>query len=144
MISVAESGHPASEVVSLNFVAHADLLVLARLTAATVAARAGLSVEEIDDLCLAVDELCQPLVRNASGGSLELRYARNDDSVEISCTLLDRFRDGAPGPWLEPPYPDDLLSTRVLDALVDQHGWTTTSGDPQKWLRKRRLQVQDR
>ena len=47
-----------TDVVELTIPVRADLVVLARLTAATVASRADFDVEEIEDLRLAVDELC--------------------------------------------------------------------------------------
>ena len=47
-----------SEAVELIIPVQSDLVVLARLTAATVASRAGFNVEEVEDLRLAVDELC--------------------------------------------------------------------------------------
>ena len=50
-----------ADVVGLSIPSGADLLVLARLTAATVASRAGFDVEEVEDLRLAVDELCVAL-----------------------------------------------------------------------------------
>ena len=76
-----------SEVVDLAIPAHANLIVLARLTAATVAARAEFGVEEIEDIRLAVEELCVPYVGSAGDGRLQLRFERDDDLIEISCRL---------------------------------------------------------
>ena len=56
-----------SDLVTLSIPVSADLLVLVRLTAATVASRAGFDVEEIEDLRLAVDELCISLVNEGGG-----------------------------------------------------------------------------
>ncbi|HEV2952614.1 MAG TPA: anti-sigma factor, partial [Candidatus Dormibacteraeota bacterium] len=73
-----------SDLVTLSIPVSADLLVLARLTAATVASRAGFDVEEIEDLRLAVDELCISLVNEGGGGRLELEFIRDAGLIEVS------------------------------------------------------------
>ena len=114
-------------------------MVLARLTAATVASRAGFGVEEIEDLRLAVEELCLSFVGAATAGRLHFTYPRTDDAVTIVCTLRARGRRrrlrGAPG--LRRRVLDEL-SLRILDALVDEHGRDDDGGRPSAWLRKRR------
>jgi serine/threonine-protein kinase RsbW len=125
-----------TDVVELSIPVAADLFVLARLTASTVAARANFDVEEIDDLRLAVDELCISVVHNRSEGRLSLRFTRDDDEVEVSCTLVPGSERGSTGP-LTPT--EDGLSERILDALVDQHGHGREDGRSTAWLRKRRL-----
>jgi anti-sigma regulatory factor (Ser/Thr protein kinase) len=133
-----------SEVVELSIPVKADLVVLARLTAATVASRAQFDVEEIEDLRLAVDELCISLVEGMEGGRLDLRFIRDDDSIEVFC----RYRSGggtevaaADGPSRPAEAVDEALlglSGRILDALVDEHGRETDGGESGAWLRKRR------
>ena len=59
--------HAMSEAVELIIPVQSDLVVLARLTAATVASRAGFDVEEVEDLRLAVDELCVSIVNGSDG-----------------------------------------------------------------------------
>lgn len=158
-----------TDVIDLQIPVSADLLVLARLTAATIAAKAGFNVEEIEDLRLAVDELCLPLVRAARGGRMQLRYVSEGDSIEISCTVQatealravgqdgapegraegraegatgaeGRGQDGAPEGRAE-GHPDDTLSARILDALVDAHGRTDGDGQDRHWLRKHRASL---
>jgi hypothetical protein len=123
-----------SDVVELSIPVRADLVVLARLTAATVASRAGFDVEEIEDLRLAVDELCVSLVDEGGAGRLSLRFLRGDEQIEVSCTY---HPDGATRPTAMGT-PSDGLSARILDALVDEHGRDSTNGSPRIWLRKRR------
>ncbi len=60
------------EPVELSIPVQSDLIVLARLTAATVASRAGFDVEEVDDLRLAVDELCVLVADAGSAGRLNV------------------------------------------------------------------------
>jgi hypothetical protein len=121
--------------VELNLPAEADLVVLARLTAATIASRAGFDVEEIEDLRLAVDELCLSLIGSRVVGRIDLRFTYDDDCIEVAC----RHRaDHLP----EVGSDDDsslALSALMLDALVDEHGEHEAAGLRSAWLRKRRM-----
>jgi serine/threonine-protein kinase RsbW len=125
-----------SESVELTIPVESDLVVLARLTAATVASRAGFDVEEIEDLRLAVDELCVSIVDGSSAGRLNLTFTSSEGSVEVICVL-----DGpAPAPAAsDDPYSEHDLSIRILDALVEEHGEETDNGTRRVWLRKRSL-----
>jgi hypothetical protein len=125
-----------SDLVELSIPVRADLVVLARLTAATVASRTGFDLEEIEDLRLAVEELCLLLVGTDDAGRLSLAYERADDCIEISCTHVPDEAAGT-GPRASPEPPDDL-SSRILDALVDEHGRDAPDGRQRAWLRKRR------
>jgi serine/threonine-protein kinase RsbW len=124
-----------TDIVELSFPVMADLVVLARLAASTVATRAGFDVEEIEDLKLAVDELCISLVHERTNGTLALRFTQDDDTVEVSCTYQP-----IPGGTVEEQSvpPTEGLSERILDALVDEHGNDHRDGLPRAWLRKRR------
>lgn len=118
--------------VELTIPVQADLVVLARLTAATVAARAGFGVEDIEDLRLAVEELCLSLVGLAKEGRLHLAYECEGDAITVACRYEDGGTAGAPGGGA------DDLSLRILDALVDEHGRDARDGEPNAWLCKRR------
>ncbi len=124
------------DVVDLTIPASADLVALARHTASTIAARANFDVEEVEDLRLAVDELCVSLVRENDDGSLALRFIRDGDTVEVSCTHL-----AGPSGQLDDPEEatGDDLSQLILDALVDEHGQEDEGGRQRAWLRKRRV-----
>jgi serine/threonine-protein kinase RsbW len=128
-----------ADVVGLTIPSGADLLVLARLTAATVASRAGFDVEEVEDLRLAVDELCVALIRPGTDGRLTLEFIRDADLIEVRCSY--EVLETAPSAEAD----DDLiegLSDRILDALVDEHGRILADGNEQAWLRKRRARQQ--
>jgi hypothetical protein len=118
-----------TDVIELTIPVRADLVVLARLTAATVASRADFDVR------LAVDELCVLLVQGGGDGRLDLQFSRDDDRIEVSCTYHADSTD--PGGTGSP----DGLSARILDALVDEHGQDVQDGRPRAWLRKRRTQL---
>lgn len=124
-----------TDIVELSFPVMADLVVLARLAASTVATRAGFDVEEIEDLKLAVDELCVSLVHERTNGTLALRFTQDEDTVEVSCT----YQPILGGRVEEQSVPlTEGLSERILDALVDEHGNDHRDGLPRAWLRKRR------
>jgi len=124
------------EVVELSIPVGADLLVLARFAAATMASRAGFDLEEIDDLRLAVDELCVSLIEEGDHGRLTIELQRADDLVEISC----RFSSNSKAPRRAPRSdPSEGLSDRILNALVDDHGKRKDGAYEQAWLRKRRV-----
>ncbi len=149
-------GHPpgpggasraGDDVVELSIPVQADLVVLARLTAATVASRAGFGVEEIEDLRLAVEELCLSLVGADDDGRLRFAYQQTDDAVTITCTFEpegpgrtedESASDRAGDPGAGDPRPEDELSLRILDALVDEHGRDGAGRGSMAWLRKRR------
>jgi len=129
---------PTNDLVELSIPVRADLVVLARLTAATVASRAGFGVEEIEDLRLAVEELCLSLVEGDEGGRFHLTYTRDEHVIEITCAFE---RDQQHRPNGSVPAAHNDLSVRILDALVDEHGRETRDGNPCAWLRKRRARV---
>jgi serine/threonine-protein kinase RsbW len=119
------------DVIELTIPVTADLVVLARLTAATVASRADFDVEEIEDLRLAVDELCISLVQGGTDGRLDLQFTREHDVIEVVCRYSGMSGNGNGGSA-------DGLSARILDALVDEHGEEHQGGERRAWLRKRR------
>jgi len=130
------------ELIELSFPAHPDLVVLARFAAATVAARAGFDVEEIEDLRLAVDELfvsLGPMTRNAC---VRIELDRRGDTVSIVSSFegvtarsaMERAMGQQDETWEKAAELSELL----LDSLVDEHGRETRSGGPVAWLSKRR------
>lgn len=128
--------------VELTLPARPDLLVLARMTVGAVAARAEMAVDDIEDLRLAIDELCLSAVGEHEDGRLELRYDWGPSGMEVSCTFRPTDGDGAVPPVItEPeldsagPLPTDL-SERILDALVDEHGRDSVDGGERAWFRK--------
>jgi hypothetical protein len=124
------------EIVELSLPVRADLVILARLIAATVASRAGFDVEEIEDLRLAVDELCLSLIEHNGDGRLRLEFSMEGSLIEVSCTA-NSPQEVAPG------YHSFVgLSERILDALVDEHGRQDKDGSECGWLRKRRAHQQ--
>ncbi len=100
-----------------------EYLRLVRLTAACLASRLGFTFDEVEDLRIAVDELCFHLLgdahnpeSNPSGvmdedRTMDLVYSAGSDSITIT------GRTGLSGAIPEP----SELSEQILDALVDEH-----------------------
>ena len=95
-----------------------EYLRLVRLTAAGLASRLGFTFDEVEDLRIAVDELCFHLLGQADDGAvmdedrtMDLVYSAGSDSITIT------GRTGLSGAIPEP----SELSEQILDALVDEH-----------------------
>ncbi len=127
--------------VELSLPAKPELLSLARLTVAALAARAEFDYEEIEDLRLAIDELCSPLV-SAHGpvGQLRLRYVWDRSWLEVSCRVDGdgATADNGSADALDLDSGERELSDRILEALVDEHGSEVDGDMVTVWLRKRR------
>ncbi len=122
------------DAVDLSLPVQSDLIILARLTAATVASRAGFDVEEVDDLRLAVDELCVLVIDGAGTGRLNLRFITSDGGIEVICSLDE---SGAAQEGNEDDHGERDLSARILEALADEHGVALEQDRRSGWLRKR-------
>jgi serine/threonine-protein kinase RsbW len=94
-----------------------EYLRLVRLTAAGMASRLGFTFDEVEDLRIAVDELCfhllgeDDVIRSDDERTMDLVYSADTDSITITGrTALS----GAVPQQSE-------LSEQILDALVDEH-----------------------
>ncbi len=128
----------AGDRVQLIFPARGDLVVLARLVTSAISARAGFDIEDLEDLRLAVGELCllAMLDSDAQHGDLRLDFEVTPDAIDISCTLVGAApaRSTKTADGMEA----DQLSEQILAALVDEHGRKQEDGSARAWLRKRR------
>src|SRR3954447_2162534 len=93
-----------------------QLLRVARLTAAALASRLGFSFDEIEDVKIAVDELCFALVGSKGrDGTLTITYRLGDHALQIDGAGV--FNGDASE---STPAPSDL-SAQILAAVVDEH-----------------------
>jgi hypothetical protein len=127
------------DVLDLTLPAVFDLVVVARFTAATIGARADFDIDEIEDLRLAVDELCISFGSLEDHESIRMQFERSGGSVKISCyfhgTRPDADRTDIAGmDW----HRTDTLSLQLLDALVDEHGREDQGEHRCAWMLKRR------
>ena len=112
----------ASRVV-VTMPADASFVRLARLAAADAGSRAGFMIEEIDDLRIAVDELC--IQAMGAAGTVSLTLATAPGVVEI---------EGS-----GPPAPDNDfgdIAEAIVTAVVDEHSVVTEDGTRRFRLRK--------
>ena len=106
--------------VHLALPATPEFVRLARVTATGLASRAGFSIDEVEDLRLAIDELCFTLIGpKGREGRLELRYRLDGTALEVEGSV--DCEDGT-----VPRLSD--WSDQILDALVDEHEVGRTVG----------------
>ena len=100
--------------VCLTVPAAPEFLRVARVTASGLASRLGFSLDDVDDLRLALDELCFALIGKGDiTTDLELKYVLGDLRLAIEGTYR-RTNDSQPLALGE-------LSRQILTALVDTH-----------------------
>ena len=128
---------PVAGLVELTIPVGSDLLVLARLAASTVASRSAFDIEEIEDLRLAVDELCLSVLNGRRTGTLLLRFDGQEGQIEVWC-LYDGSSVASDDDRIEDVPEAGDLSGRILDALVDEHGPAILDGRTGARLCKRR------
>jgi serine/threonine-protein kinase RsbW len=109
---------------------------LARLVAAALAADANFTIDDTEDLRVAVSELVALLVEGAEdpGAKVSLSYRRNSTAVEVSGA-----RELAPSEnraATDGATPDDL-ALEILRVVVDEHHFETNESGRQFRLLKR-------
>ncbi len=113
-----------------------EYLRLVRLTAAGMASRLRFTFDEVEDLRIAVDELCfhllghddDDVIPSDEARTMDLVYSAGADFITIT------GRTGLSGPV---PRPSDL-SEQILDALVDEHEVSGGNGMVTFRLKKQR------
>jgi hypothetical protein len=124
--SVAGARGPGGRV-ELRLPAEAEFLRLARYAAADAATRAGLGIDDTDDVRLAVSELCSLLA--GSDGAIHLCFEAVDGAVVVS-------GNGAPGPALEGE--NGELAQTLVEAVVDEYHFDVADGTASFQIRKQR------
>jgi hypothetical protein len=131
------------EVVEISIPGAVDLVVLARFTAATIGARAGFDLDEIDDLRLAVDELSVSFGPLDAETRLRYSFLREGEAVSVRCTREPSDEESEAGAvhserdlidWQQARE----LSAQLLDELVSNHGREIANGHSVAWLTKQR------
>ena len=109
-------------------------LRLARLTAASLASRMGFTYDEVEDLRIAIDEMCFTLVGSKGrDGVLILTYSMLPEGLSVVGTA--QLAEEGRRPTLSP------LSSQILKAVVDQHDLRAQDGIPGFRLLKRHATV---
>lgn len=121
--------------VRLAVPARPEFLGLARVTAAGLAGRLGFTFDQVEDLRLAIDEICFGLTGSKGrDGILEMTFLLGPDGLTVNGH--GHFSGAAPVHLSE-------LSEVILNALVDEHSVSDGAGGPQFRLVKRRQPQQD-
>jgi hypothetical protein len=119
--------------VRLAVPAKPEYLGLARVTAAGLASRLGFTYDQVEDMRLAIDEICFGMTGSKGrDGMLEMRFHLSPDALKVEGE--GHFAFPAPAQLSE-------LSEVILTALVDEHFMKDGVGGPQFQLVKRRHQA---
>jgi serine/threonine-protein kinase RsbW len=127
----AQAGTAPRDVVSVRLPAQAAYLAVLRTTTASLAARLDFTLDEIEDLRIAVDEAsCLLLVGATADGELTCTFEMTDDTIEISVSA----------PTSEGHVPQrDSFAWTVLSALAGEvDAWVEDDGRQTIFLVKRR------
>jgi serine/threonine-protein kinase RsbW len=117
--------------VQLVMPADPEFLRLARVTAMGLASRLSFTIDEIDDLRIAIDELVFGLIgTKGRPGTVTMRYALVDEGLEVRGR--GDFADGQRTPGLTE------LSELILGAVADEHELIPNGTSPTFRLLKRR------
>jgi hypothetical protein len=117
--------------VRLEVPAAPEYLRISRIMAAGVASRVGFTLDEVEDLRIAIDEVCFSLVgAKGRAGTISLRYLLDDDQLAVEG--MGRFTDGLGN---EPVV--SALSDQILAAVVDECELSTGEEGPSFRLVKR-------
>ena len=117
--------------VQLVMPADPEFLRLARVTAMGLASRLSFTIDEIDDLRIAIDELVFGLIgTKGRPGQVVMRYRLQPHGLEVEGT--GRFEDHQQGHALTE------LSELILDAVADEHELNPDPVAPRFRMLKRR------
>lgn len=120
----------SAEQVQLRVPATGAYLSVLRTAAAGLAARLEFTVDDIEDLRIAVDEACAMVLPLAADGSqLDARFVLRPHDLEVVVSV--------PSAVTEPPRQNTFAWT-VLRALTDEIDVTAADGQLTLTLRKRR------
>jgi anti-sigma regulatory factor (Ser/Thr protein kinase) len=125
---------PPETVVRLEIPAQTRVVRAARLVASGLASTAGFDVDDVDDMRIAIDELCAVMFELGAGGVVSITFATRPGEIEVhgqttaSDGEVDPTRIG--------------LSLQILHAACDEFSWTVADGVARVRIEKR-LRRQD-
>jgi anti-sigma regulatory factor (Ser/Thr protein kinase) len=115
---VARAVDPA--IVRLEIPTQTRIVRAARLVASGLASTAGFDVDDVDDMRIAVDELCAVLFELGAGGVVSITFTSRRGHLEVvgQTTAND-----------DPIDPSRFgLSLQILNAACDEFSWTMNDG----------------
>jgi len=99
--------------VTLTLPPVASMVRVGRLTASSIASLTDMTIDDIDDVKIAVSEMITLLILSGSRENVTLRFETTADSFQIEATT--------PATGLDLGNKDVMLATAVLDAVSDSH-----------------------
>ena len=112
------------EKVSIRIPANPAYLNVVRLVASGLASRLKFTIDEIEDLKIAVDEMSAYLTgTNGRDGTMEISFVIDDDRIEIQGS-----GDFAPGQKVRTDLTD--FSRVILETVVDEASLEQADGNP--------------
>ncbi len=124
MPSMANADGETTASVTLMVSATNDHISYARLTATALAGKIGFEYDAIEDIRIAVSELCSNVIACAIPGA-ELTLSLRGDAGGL--TVSGRVPVAEDAPPLDP----DELSEQVLDAVIDTHRYNVDGSEIQ-------------
>jgi serine/threonine-protein kinase RsbW len=108
--------------VELRLVADLGQLFVVRALAATIAIRQDFALDAVEDVKLAVDEICSTLVpRAAPGEQLSCRFTASDGTIGVLATIVSAS---------DAPVDQETFGWRVLTTLTDSaRSWVSAVDD---------------
>ena len=91
----------------------ASMVRVGRLTASSIASLSDMTIDDIDDIKIAVSEMITLLIQSGSRANVTMRFETTADSFIIEATT--------PATSLDLGRNDLALATAVLDAVSDSH-----------------------
>jgi hypothetical protein len=96
-----------------------------RLAASGIAAMGGFTVDEIEDIKIAVSEVLLALIEHGGGNTIEVQFAVEDHSFTVAGrTAIDSF---------DAEHPDLILCRTVLAGVCTDHSIDVVDGHAQIW-----------
>ena len=96
-----------------------------RLTASGVAGMAGYSVDEIDDIKIAVSEVLLALIEHGAGQPIEVEFAAEQEAFVVRAhTPIDSY---------DTDHPDLALCRTVLAGVCSSHGIELIDDEAHIW-----------
>ncbi|MEX0755455.1 MAG: hypothetical protein WD739_06240 [Actinomycetota bacterium] len=114
----------AAPIAVVTVPATAEHVHLLRTVAGSVAARAGRTIDAIDDLRLAVDEAAGQVLGAGPARTLTMSIASEGDGL-----IVELASDATPAAW-PPPGPASVLALDILSALAGDVVFAVEDGAP--------------
>jgi serine/threonine-protein kinase RsbW len=108
-----QSGTVAAGPVTLTVPPIPAMVRVGRLTASSIASLADMTVDDIDDIKIAVSEMITLLIQSGSRSAITLRFETTEQEFSVEASAPTTSNDLGRN--------DLALATAVLDAVADEH-----------------------